>query len=210
MKYYSNSRENQDLFVLCVLDGKKYGSYLEIGAYLPIEDSNTYLLESEFGWDGISLEIVDLYASVFNEARVNLCVCADATTVDYSRLLLDILPDHIDYLQLDIDPHANTLKALHAIDFEKFSFSVITYEHDLYNGGSKERKESREILASLGYTLVVGDVSHGDLVFEDWYVNEEYMKSDNWRRFKGNSISMDSPSMLPEVRAVFENILNEI
>ena len=44
------SQANQDLFVLEMLDYKKNGSYLEIGANEPISISNTYLLENEFGW----------------------------------------------------------------------------------------------------------------------------------------------------------------
>jgi len=47
------SQVYQDMFVLSMLDGKKNGTYLEIGASDPIVDNNTYLLETEFGWKGI-------------------------------------------------------------------------------------------------------------------------------------------------------------
>ena len=54
--YISNSRENQDLFVLSVLDKKIEGTYVEIGSAWPIKSNNTYLLESEFYWQGISFD----------------------------------------------------------------------------------------------------------------------------------------------------------
>ena len=54
------SQAGQDLFVLTALDGKKNGKFIEIGAYHPTSLSNTYLLESHFGWDGIMLIIVKM------------------------------------------------------------------------------------------------------------------------------------------------------
>ena len=38
------SQLHQDMFVLCMLDGKRGGTYLEIGANEPVFISNTYLL----------------------------------------------------------------------------------------------------------------------------------------------------------------------
>ena len=52
----SNSRENQDLVVLALLNKKQNGTYLEVGAAAPIEYNNSYLLESQFGWRGVSIE----------------------------------------------------------------------------------------------------------------------------------------------------------
>jgi len=57
MKYNSQARENQDRFALAILDSKENGTYVEVGGYLPIEWSNTFMLEREFGWTGISLEL---------------------------------------------------------------------------------------------------------------------------------------------------------
>ena len=36
-----------------------------------------------------------------------------------------------------------------------------------------------------GYTLLIPDVRHGDLKFEDWYINEKHMPSNTWKRFIG-------------------------
>ena len=157
--YHSNAREHQDFFVLSMLNKKRAGTYLEIGGAHPIIDSNTYLLESSFGWTGLSLEWSGDLSSLWQGVRVNKCICADATLVEYDELIQENLGNtHIDYLQLDIDPPKNTFKALLRINFFKYSFSVITYEHDLYNGGEFERIASRKILESFGYKRVVSDV----------------------------------------------------
>lgn len=207
MKYKSNSRENQDLFVLSVLDKKQNGTYLEIGSAYPILDNNTYLLESEFNWDGLSIDYNQSFVNEFTSIRRNQCICFDATIIDYNALITEYYPStHIDYLQLDIDPPSNTFKVLENIDFNKVSFSVITYEHDFYNGGSVERDLSRKILESHGYTRVISDVMHNGLVFEDWYVNETYMNSDTWKKFIGNNINMDTPNLTDSYKQIFKHL----
>ena len=184
----SYSSQYQDLFVLSVLDNKKQGTYIEFGAQHPVKDNNTYLLETEFLWTGTSIEWDMNYCSLFNFVRKNKCLCVDATLVDTSKLFNNT--DHIDFLQLDLDPPKNTFKVLQNIDFSKISFSIITFEHDLYAGGHHERIESRKILKSHGYTMVIEDVKHGDVIFEDWYINEKYMPNDNWKKFIGENVSM--------------------
>jgi hypothetical protein len=194
MKSYA--RENQDLFILKVLGEKKKGTYLEIGASHPIIGSNTYLLESQFEWSGLSIEWNVELANTFNIIRRTPCLVLDGTKQDYSSLLqICQLPSKLDFLQLDIDPPQNTLKALKCIDLNKLSFSVITYEHDHYAGGEKERAESREILKAHGYTRVLSDVMHGGAAFEDWYVNEAHMETDDWKLFEGERIPMDSKNI---------------
>lgn len=51
----SYAREYQDWFVLAMTGMKQGGTYLEVGGATPIQDSNTYLLETAFGWRGRSL-----------------------------------------------------------------------------------------------------------------------------------------------------------
>ena len=206
------SKENQDLFVICALNGKRHGSYLELGAYLPVHHNNTFLLEYRFGWKGLSLEADEDYANIFN-CRHNPCVHADATTVDYTALLKEHkLGPHIDYLSLDIDPADQSFKALKAIDLDTHSFSVITFEHEAYRPENEIiRTESRELLTSKGYTLVVSNVTHNTVgVFEDWYVNEEHMPCDNWKSFIGDNVIMNNPHCSTGMMTAIEGMLEVI
>lgn len=212
MKYKSNSRENQDLFVLAVTDKKRNGTYFEIGASEPIEVNNTYLLETEFDWTGISLEILEEKVKKFNLIRKNKCLCLDATKADLTQIIIENnLAPHVDFLQLDIDPYFNTFKALNNIDFDKVSFSIVTYEHDAYRGGTKEREMSRKILESKGYTLVIGDVTNKkrgkNLKFEDWYINEKYIQSESWKGFCGDGIVMNTPHVDNHIQKLLEKLL---
>jgi hypothetical protein len=188
MNIKSYSQSAQDIFVVSVLDRKRNGTYLEIGSAVPVENNNTYLLESEFDWTGISFELNEELNESFRSVRKNPVISGDATLHDYSKLIEENnLPTHIDYLQIDIDPYWQSFKCLKAIDFDKFEFSVITFEHDYWCGGSKERMESREILESKGYTRVISDVMDGAYSMEDWYVNEKFV-SKTWKEFVNQSI----------------------
>jgi len=196
--FISNSREHQDLFILTVLDKKKNGSYLEIGAGSHFYGSNTYLLEKKFFWTGVSLDLNEKEIANFKKGRTNPYLCCDATEADYQKILDEYkFSKHIDFLQLDIDPPANTFKAFERIPFNEVSFSVITYEHDVYRGGLKERKASREILENLGYYRVMSDVMHDNVAFEDWYVNEAYMPNDAWKLFIDSDVPMN-PGRMPQ------------
>jgi len=211
MKYNSQARENQDRFAVAVLDGKKNGTYVEVGGYLPIEWSNTFMLEKEFGWTGISLELFEKFSSQWNGVRSNNCITCDATKVDLNSLIDENnLPKIIDFLQLDIDPAVSTFKVLENIDFDKHSFRIITFEHDVYRGGDtiEIRDKSREILQSHGYTLLIPDVRHGDLKFEDWYIKEDLMPSDTWKRFIGVDPVLNTEDMVEETRNLFGDLLS--
>lgn len=168
----NHSQLHQDLFVLSALQGKRKGVYCEIGAHEPIFISNTYLLEQVFGWRGLGFERNGEMVSRHKSIRQNPCLEADALTVDYEMCLEEAgMPRVIDYLSVDIDPPANSLKALQRLPHHKYRFRVITFEHDYSFGGVKERSESRAFLKDLGYQLVVSDVSWGDHVVEDWWVD---------------------------------------
>ena len=49
----------QDLFVVAITQGKTNGTFLEIGAAHPVHTNNTYLLETEFGWSGTSIDVMN-------------------------------------------------------------------------------------------------------------------------------------------------------
>lgn len=74
MKSYS--QHGQDLWVVERLKGKRNGFFVEAGAGNGIRLSNTYLLETEFGWDGICVEP---YAPNFAELKKNRsCKCVSS------------------------------------------------------------------------------------------------------------------------------------
>jgi glycosyltransferase involved in cell wall biosynthesis len=172
------SQLHQDMFILAALNGKTKGTYLEIGAHEPIFISNTYLLESLFGWRGVSIELNRDMVLRHKAMRTNRCLLGDATTADYSDILDDAaMPSVIDYLSIDIDPPKNSLKALKEIPHDRYQFRVITFENDYSTGGHLERSESRELLQSLGYKLIVSDVSWGNRIIEDWWIHPDHINS---------------------------------
>ena len=172
------SESYQDMFILSILNGKCNGSYVEIGSGHPTHGNNTYLLEKHFGWKGVSIDISPESVKNWKPSRLNPCICADATQIDYEGLInICQLPavklNHYDYLQLDIDPPENTLLALKRIPLDKIRFSIITFEHDQYTQvDSTILEESRSILRQHGYVLVVANIAPDDWRnYEDWWVH---------------------------------------
>ena len=166
------SQSMQDMFVLMSLDGKKNGVYLELGADLPRIINNTYLLESEFDWSGVSFEYDPEKVTFFNTIRRNKCICDDATTFDYKFLFEERnYPKQIDYLQLDLDPAEGTLAALKHLPLDDYRFTAITYETDVYTAGADVQDEEIEYLKSYGYELVVRNVANEGNPYEDWWVD---------------------------------------
>jgi hypothetical protein len=177
MEYKGNS--GQERFVTELLKNKENGFYVEIGAFDSKKGSNTYHLETDYNWNGVSFEIDPERHAEFVSNRNNPCILGDATHFNYiSYFEENNFPKQIDYLQVDIDagytPEGNsvgnpylTLHGLIAVPLSKYRFSIITFEHDSqieYNNKGM-REAQREILSSLGYKLVVRDWH------EDWWVD---------------------------------------
>lgn len=175
-----------DMFILSALDGKTNGTFIEIGGDHPTFINNTWILENQFGWRGISFDIDSGKVDRYNSVRPGVCYCMDATTCDILKLVKENnLGTHIDYLQLDIEPAHQTLRALENIPFSELSFSIIHFEHDYYANhqnfsghainpynnsiGQDVPKRAEEILTSFGYKLAIRNLG----VYEDWYYNPE-------------------------------------
>lgn len=198
----SFSQSYQDLFVLTMLDEKSNGNYLEIGAMLPLANNNTYVLESRFGYKGISIEITNQHEQEWKQKRPdsNLLI-ADATTIDY-KSLLKYHPKRIDYLQIDIDNVDEQFNILKNLLLSDHYFSVITYETDIYtnmyennSSSAKIKKQVKELLEEAGYLLLVENVgvinglidqkTYGQLVpFEDWYIYPSAINENIYNLFK--------------------------
>lgn len=172
---HNHSQALQDMFTLYCHNGKRNGTYLEVGSAYPYYTNNTALLE-EFGWRGVGLDLNPDFVQEYNSWRKNKSLLTDALTVDYDALLKEYCgTTDIDYLQLDIKTSEDTYKLLEKIPFDKYRFAVITYEHDDYVDTTQNyRKLSRDFLWSKGYLLAVPDVSPIDgYSFEDWWIHPD-------------------------------------
>lgn len=168
------SQAGQDLFVLSILNGKSGGVFLDLGCHEPILINNTYLLESSFGWKGLSVDINESFFKLF-VFRQTATLCADCTKLDWDQVARSLGTNRIDYLSLDLEPPDVTLECLRTIPFEKVEFSVITFEHDAYRAGESVRLPSRELLESKGFVRVCSNVKLQGLEFEDWYCNPKFV-----------------------------------
>lgn len=189
----------QDKFVLNVLNKKKCGTFLELGANDAININNTYTLERDFDWNGIMIEFSEKHLQSYKEHRKNsVHVIADATKIDYKKLLEDNnMPENIDYLQIDLDAgNGSTMEALEKLDnevFDKYKFATVTFEHDYYCAGdyTSTREKSREIFKKRGYVMVFNDIHdcNPEVVYEDWYVHPDLVDMEYVNNLKIKNIS---------------------
>lgn len=176
----SFSQAHQDQFVITCLNGKKNGIFLDLGCNDPIEISNTYLLEKEYGWSGLAIDIDENCIKKFKQLRNCSAICLDGTKADYFTLLNNLR--HVDYLSLDLEPADVTLECLKKIPLNKIEFSVVTFEHDEYRFGPQIKIESRSIFLDNGYFLLCKDVKNSGCVYEDWYVHPNHVDVDRLAR----------------------------
>jgi hypothetical protein len=180
-----NGQAAQDLFVLSVLNEKRNGTFVEIGAHHPIWISNTVKLEKIYKWTGLMVEYDPSYLPLYKKERPNSThLIQDATTVDFKSVLSQMkMPKNIDYLQIDLEVTNNsTFKTLANLEkqvMNDYKFAVVTFEHDFYCSNRFEtRKKSRELFDRNGYFRVFSDVSNEGNVYEDWYVYPELVNMD--------------------------------
>lgn len=176
---HNYSQADQDIFVLSMLNGKRNGTYLEIGCNESFANSNTALLETEFGWYGIGIDFYKPWIDSWS--RQNPVEQADGLSVDFLDLLkrYNIGPI-VDYLSIDCDPPHVTFEILKRLPFESVQFAVITFEHDCHAWGSDVKNQSRLYLESKGYQLIVCNISDQGLArdFEDWWVHPKLVDAD--------------------------------
>ena len=178
----------QDMFVLSMNNGKKNGTYFEVGSAHYSINNNTFLLETQFDWQGISIDINQQSIMSFNNNRKNVGICADATSIDYIQLFSEHYKStNIDYLQLDCDPPNITFDVLEKIPFDTYKFGVITYEHDFYDDATGSyREKSRSFLKSKGYKLICGNISplKDKYPFEDWWIHPDIINKKIYKLFE--------------------------
>lgn len=181
---------SQEAFVVSITKEKKNGYYVELGGFHSRLGSNTFHLENDYEWSGVSFEILEDRKKEFITNRKNPCF-GDALNFNYIKYFEENnFPKQIDYLQVDIDAgyqqdgrplgnHYLTLHGLISLPLTQYRFSVITFEHDsnMYFRNTAMRDAQREILDSLGYTLVVREIH------EDWWVDPNIFPIDDYRKY---------------------------
>ncbi len=224
----SGSQAKQDLFVVAMFEGKLDGTFLELGAGHPIQCSNCFLLESEFGWGGTSIDISTYPNAAWETTRpLTTFVEADAVTFDY-----DSLPDYFDYLQIDIDNTACEMEIINRLGSTEFG--VITVEHDVYRNTQEHldfQQFARKSFTDRGYVLLADNVCvdtewwskevikgggsihtlrelkkyPGKICFEDWFVNPKYIKKEVLEAYQ--YVTLDSREKLGDDVLFTQNTL---
>jgi hypothetical protein len=187
MNFYSQI--GQDILVLKYLKNKKNGTFVDIGCGFPKHINNTYLLETEFDWNGVSVDLI-MYTEqdglTWNDCRKTKLVLNDALTINYSTLFKESnLPINIDYLSMDLEPPDLSLECLFKIPFDEYQFNIITFEVDNNREGDENRiNKSREFLTSKGYTLI-GSLCSGQ---DDVYLHNSLIGLTNEFQFVDDEI----------------------
>lgn len=165
------SEAYQDIFVLCILNGKHNGNYLDIGCDSNYSGTNTFLLEDKFSWQGITYGNVD---TGYVHNRKNAYVYVNTHSIDEMNNIFVGVPDTIDYLNITSDEPLKSYNILQSIPFSKNKFSVITHEHlHCDDETGNYRNMSRSFLSNHGYILVRGNISMGRLgSYCDWWIHK--------------------------------------
>ena len=177
LKRFEYSEAGQDIFALNLIG--KNGTYLEVGGFKPKLDSNTYILETQNNWRGITIEFKKELQSLWSSCkeRKNRIYFEDALKFNYKTALEENnLPLHLNYLSCDIDPRDKTFEALKKILKEGLSFDFISFEHDDYTSDESYHKLASEYLIPKGYKIAVNNIypkNKKNKIFETWFVNSK-------------------------------------
>ena len=196
------SQADQDKWVCEILNYKKNGIFVDIGAYDGIQTSNSYYLEKELGWKGICIEPnIRAYNSlILNRSSINLNVAlsdyngqclfqedkitsntGNSTICKTLQTVLEenFISTQIDYLSIDVEGHEYII--LKDFSFQKWEIKLITLEHNLYMDGPSNKDKLYKLMSANGFDRVVEDARCLDpdprwygKPYEDWYVNNNY------------------------------------
>ena len=180
------SQAGQEKWVIDFFKQKRGGYFVDIGAYDGKEISNTYLLEKEFGWDGVCIEPS---IKMFKKLRENRrCVLLNRAAhsencivyfddIGVSSLISPVgkhkvrastmevilkevsAPKIIDYLSLDTE--GSEYDILRGFPFDKYEIILLTVEHNICYGDTQHvslKKNIYKILTKNGYVRVREDV----------------------------------------------------
>ena len=186
-KFYSQLK--QDLVAIDILKPNKNNKnyFLDFGCWLPVHENNTYLLEKDYNFTGLSF---DFDSSVYNHWKNNKernfknFINVDLNKTNFESILDMFYTDTktIDYFTFDLEPPQMTLEILKKFPFNNYDFKFITYEHDGYRF-HQGIDESRRLFESHGYKRLNTDYMNSwsptSSKSEDWYINPKYIQVDN-------------------------------
>lgn len=186
-----NSDAKQDQFVANILNFKRDGCFIDIGACGAIGSNNTCFFET-LNWGGICIEIENRYSESYKNRKCHF-VNQDALKIDYKKMFEEFrVTKTIDYLSIDID--TLSYDALLKLPFDDYIFKVITIEHDGYLYGDEYRIKQRDFLNNKGYHLLCEDVYveqagyYGkQLPFEDWWVKKDFFEEDLLKKIQSSN-----------------------
>jgi hypothetical protein len=169
---YSQYAQDQEAAKVC---NKRDGFFLDIGSGPPTNINNTCALERELGWRGILIDIDDreIQEARRQRASENQYIQSNLEIENISDILDRCgCPAHIDYISFDVDD-AN-LNVIKNFNFNKYSFTFATFEHDFYRIGDVIKVPSMEIFIKNGYKLYRENVECVGIggAFEDWWIKE--------------------------------------
>lgn len=194
----SNSQSGQDRFVDLILEGKRDGIFVDIGANHPVELSNTYALEKELGWRGA---LVERDEHCLNLLRMNrnprsAVVPVDALTANWTHIA-DLALDGkmrngpwvIDYLSLDCDENTASILDRLMDHVAPLRFRVLTIETDFYRFGPEVRDRIDLCLANHGYDIICKNVRASDgSIYETWAVDPKLVNMKVAEKFRSNHL----------------------
>lgn len=160
-------------FALRFCGDKENGTYVEVGSSHWLEGNNSYMLEKEFGWTGVGIDIEEHYVNGYNKNRSNPCILGDATKVNWDQYFEENnFPKQIDHLSIDTD-QTNLLSLLN-MPLSRYRFSTIVIENRESNSMSDDinnrvQKVQQEILSKYNYTLV------GSGYTDDFWIDNTYL-----------------------------------
>ena len=172
----SYAQFGQDRLLYDFFEGKTNGTFVDIGAGEAIHYSNTYGLESQFGWTGVLVELDPIRRKDLQENRKALlfpdALKWNATSSNINEILAATNKTHIEYFSLDVD--GPELEAIKYLDFNKYSFDLLNIEHDIYRPKNYiKRKKIKEIVEQAGYEYLIS------ISVDDFYVPRGIVTSIN-------------------------------
>jgi len=211
MEFFSQS--DQDKWVCEILEYKKNGFFIDIGAYDGIQTSNSYSLEKFLDWKGICVEAnKEIFEKLkINRKNININAAVSSYNgvcgfggdrINNSNNLVNCFtlekiltdnnsPKEIDYLSIDVEGHEYTI--FNSFNFKNWDIKLMTVEHNLYCDGDDKKNKLFELLTLNGFVRVVENAlcldtnpAYFNKPYEDWYVNNDYLftLNDNIKKFK--------------------------